>query len=44
MIITRKETGAPKLRVYALGGLEEVGRNCTVLEMGDDIVIIDMGL
>lgn len=33
-----------KLRVYALGGLEEVGRNCTVVEMGDDIVIIDMGL
>jgi ribonuclease J len=33
-----------KLRVYALGGLEEVGRNCTVIEMGDDIVIVDMGL
>ncbi len=33
-----------KLRIYALGGLEEVGRNCTVIEMGDDIVIVDMGL
>lgn len=32
------------LRIYALGGLEEVGRNCTVLECGDDIVIVDMGL
>ncbi len=27
-----------------MGGLEEVGRNMTVLEYGDDIVIIDMGL
>ncbi len=33
-----------KLKVYALGGLEEVGRNCTVFEMGDDIVIVDIGL
>ena len=35
---------SPKLRVYALGGLEEVGRNCTVFECGDDIVIVDVGL
>lgn len=27
-----------------LGGLEEVGRNMTVLEYNDDIIIIDMGL
>ncbi len=44
MFMTRKETGAPRLKVYALGGLEEIGRNCTVIEMGDDIVIVDMGL
>ena len=36
--------GTPKLKVYALGGLEEIGRNCTVLECGEDIVIVDMGL
>jgi ribonuclease J len=35
---------APKLKVYALGGLEEIGRNCTVLECGADIVIIDVGM
>ncbi len=34
----------PKMRVYALGGLEEIGRNCTVFECGDDMVIIDAGL
>src|SRR3990172_11980895 len=32
------------LRVFALGGLEEVGRNMSVLEYGDNILIIDMGL
>ncbi|MSU75029.1 MAG: ribonuclease J [Candidatus Magasanikbacteria bacterium] len=33
-----------KLRVAVLGGLEEVGRNCTLFEYGDDIIIVDMGL
>jgi len=33
-----------KLKVMVLGGLEEVGRNMTVLEFGQDIIIIDMGL
>ena len=33
-----------KLRIYCLGGLQEVGRNCTVVEYNDDIVIIDLGL
>ncbi len=32
-----------KLKIYALGGLEEIGRNCTVLECGDDILIVDAG-
>lgn len=34
----------PKLRIIPIGGLEEVGRNCTLLECGQDIIIIDMGL
>lgn len=33
-----------KLRVMVLGGVEEVGRNMTVFEYEDDIVIVDMGL
>lgn len=43
-IIVHGADGAPPLRIYALGGLEEVGRNCTILECGDDIVIVDLGL
>ncbi|MBU4284836.1 ribonuclease J [Patescibacteria group bacterium] len=33
-----------KLRIIPLGGMEEVGRNMTVFEYGDDIVILDMGI
>ncbi len=33
-----------KLRIIPIGGCEEVGRNMTVFEYENDIVIIDMGL
>ncbi|MBU1180284.1 ribonuclease J [Patescibacteria group bacterium] len=33
-----------KLRIMVLGGLEEVGRNCTLFEYGNEIIVIDMGL
>jgi len=36
--------GKHRLRVIPLGGLEEVGRNMTVFEYGNDILIVDMGL
>lgn len=32
------------LRVVPIGGCEEVGRNMTVFEYGNDIIIVDMGL
>ncbi len=32
------------LRIIPLGGLEEIGRNMTVFEYGNDIIIVDMGL
>ncbi|MBR5817818.1 MAG: ribonuclease J, partial [Clostridia bacterium] len=38
-----KKEGA-KLRVFALGGLGEIGKNMTVLEYGDDIIVIDCGM
>lgn len=34
----------PKLRILPLGGSGEIGRNCTAVIQGDDIVIIDCGL
>ena len=33
-----------KLRVISLGGLQEIGKNMTVFEYGNDIIIIDCGL
>ena len=33
-----------KLRIISLGGLQEIGKNMTVFEYGDDIVVIDAGL
>ena len=36
-------TGA-KLRVMCLGGLAEIGKNMTVIEYADDIVVIDGGM
>ena len=33
-----------KLKVFSLGGLEEVGKNITVLEYENDIIIIDCGM
>lgn len=38
----KKEKG--KLRVISLGGLNEIGKNLTVLEYADDIIIVDCGL
>jgi ribonuclease J len=36
--------GEKKLRVAVIGGLEEIGRNCTMFEYGDDIILVDLGL
>jgi ribonuclease J len=32
------------LRIYPLGGFEQVGRNCFVIEVDQDIYLIDLGL
>lgn len=35
---------ADALRIIPIGGCEEVGRNMTIFEYGNDIVILDMGV
>jgi ribonuclease J len=32
------------LKVIPLGGVEGIGRNCTIYEFGDDIIIVDLGI
>jgi ribonuclease J len=39
-----KGLAGDEVRVIVLGGLEEVGRNCTLIEYKNDIMLIDMGL
>ena len=33
-----------KLRVIPLGGLQEIGKNMTVIEYGDEMLVVDCGL
>ena len=40
--IKKDRTG--KLKVFSLGGLGEIGKNITVLEYENDIIVIDAGM
>ena len=40
----RAKKNAGKLKVIPLGGLDEIGKNMTVFEYGDDIIVIDCGM
>lgn len=42
--IKSSNTAKPKLRIIPLGGVEEYGKNMTVIEYGNDIIVVDMGL
>ena len=41
---TKQPANASKLKVMSLGGLQEIGKNMTVIEYGDDILVIDAGM
>src|ERR1700688_2582499 len=41
---SRYTASRQNLRIIPMGGVEEVGENMTVLEYGDDLIVIDMGL
>ncbi len=38
------EAPKPPVRIYFLGGLNEIGKNITLFECGEDMVIIDCGM
>ncbi len=42
--VLQKNTNEDYVKVIVLGGLEEVGRNMTLIECNKEIIIIDMGL
>ena len=35
---------AEKLKIMSLGGLNEIGKNMTVYEYGEDIIVVDCGM
>ena len=39
-----EELPTGKLKIIPLGGLNEIGKNMTVVEYGDDIIVIDAGM
>lgn len=40
----RQVSQKPSMKVYFLGGLNEIGKNFTLFECGNDMVIVDCGL
>ena len=40
----RKPQPKPSVRVFSLGGLNEIGKNITVIESGNDIIVVDCGI
>ena len=38
------QNSSPLLRVIPLGGMREIGKNLTIYEYGDDIIIVDCGI
>ena len=43
-IPTQKKRNLPKVKIYSLGGLNEIGKNITAFECENDIIIVDCGI
>ena len=39
----KQEPAPGKLRIIPLGGLGEIGKNMTVFEYGEDLIVVDVG-
>jgi ribonuclease J len=39
----KNKNAGPKLRIIPLGGMGEIGKNLTVFEYDEDIIVVDMG-
>ncbi|NCC77964.1 MAG: ribonuclease J, partial [Clostridia bacterium] len=39
-----QHSATPRLKVIPLGGMREIGKNMTVYEYGDDMIIVDCGI
>ena len=44
MVKSKTQKNTSKLKVFSLGGLGEIGKNITVLEYENDIIVIDCGM
>lgn len=42
-VVRPKSPGKAPFKIIPLGGLKEIGKNCTLIECGDEILIIDCG-
>ncbi|MGG1574380.1 ribonuclease J [Fictibacillus sp. NRS-1165] len=42
--MTTKQQNSEKIKVFALGGIGEIGKNMYVVEAGEDIFVLDAGL
>lgn len=40
----RKTSDKPRLRIIPLGGVGEIGKNMTVIEYGEDMIVVDCGI
>ena len=39
-----REKAKPPFRIIPLGGMKEIGKNCTLIECNNEILMIDCGI